>query len=110
MVSELTDAFIEMLDAQDEAMGRAITITIAATSGIRALEWPISAGEELVNGAIATTGGFRHEFLASAVTPVVLQTIIASDGTTLQISNVNRINDTWQTDAFSPVANRKGGY
>jgi hypothetical protein len=107
-MSDLDDCFLDMLDAQDEVRGKAIKISINGVSGIRAFEYPIRANDILVDGAIAESGGFRHQFLQSAVAtvPATMQAIIASDGTRLQIRSVDKINGIYQTEAFSPVASR----
>lgn len=108
-MSDLEEAFLETVDAQNEVRGKEIKITIGATANIPCLEWPILANDILVDGAMAESGGFRNQFLCSAVTavPKQLDAITASDGTQLQIYSVNRINETYQTEAFSPVGGGK---
>lgn len=105
MSSPFEDAFADLLDAQDEARGRTVRITVNGVP-YRGIMADITSDEIAAAGGIAESGGFKCQILVSAfnVAPATYDPISTEDSLPLQVLSVNRINEVFEITAGDPLA------
>jgi hypothetical protein len=104
-VSELDDAFTELLDFKEEATGKKEYVLLNGRK-VRALVSEITIDEEFISGGTAQAGGFRCSIAVADVAEAPAKfDPIKVRGNELQILSVNEVNGvTYEITAGDPIS------
>lgn len=103
-MSNTTDAWKDLYDAQTDAVGQKLTATVGNVIG-RAIFHQNALDQILAPGGLAEAGGFEFQMLAEdfAQTPDKFIPVLAQ-GVELQVVNVNVNNGILYITAGDPVS------